>query len=158
MATLAGSAGSRKKLPIIDMTPMVDLAFLLLTFFVLTTTLTQKSSLHLRMPEKAIDGPHASVDGKKVLTLVLGPHNKIYWYMGVANGVAETTDFSNSGIRKILIDKMAAIRNLHVLIKPSDQSKYENMVDLLDEILITSVERYAIVEMEEPDRKLIAAN
>ena len=137
------------------MTPMVDLAFLLLTFFVLTTSLIKKSSLHLQMPDDTINASRPLIDGKKVLTVVLGSQNRIYWYMGVANGEGESTDFSSSGIRKILVEKKGVIKNLHVLIKASDQSQYKNVVDLLDELLITDVKRYAIVDMEEKDKQLI---
>jgi len=158
MATLTAPSGSRRKSTAIDMTPMVDLAFLLLTFFVLTTSLNKKMALDLRMPAKEIDNPSAPVNAKKVLTVVLGPQNKIFWYMGAANGNAETTNYSSQGIRKILIEKKANIKGLHVLIKASDHSQYKNMVDLLDEILITGIERYAIINMEKPDEELILSS
>jgi biopolymer transport protein ExbD len=159
MATLTAPSGSRRKSTAIDMTPMVDLAFLLLTFFVLTTNLTKPWTLQIDMPDKVSDtSKQKPIPAEKVLTLVLGAQNKIYWYTGIANGKGENTDFSSNGVRKILIDKKATIKNLHVLIKASDQSKYKNVIDVLDEMIITRIERYTIVEMEEPDRQLIARN
>lgn len=141
------------------MTPMVDLAFLLLTFFVLTTNLNSPWVLEMEMPDKLTDTTKQKpIKAEKVLTLVLGGQNKIYWYIGIANDKAENTDFSSKGVRKILIEKKATIKNLHVLIKASDQSKYKNVIDVLDEMIITHIERYTIVEMEEPDKQLIARN
>src|SRR5687767_1557896 len=133
MATLTVPAGSRKKLPVIDMTPMVDLAFLLLTFFVLTSVLSEPFALKLEMPDKVRDPiSRPPISAKRVLTLVLGEQNKIHWYIGSANGTAETTDFSGTGIRKVLNEKKSSIKDLYVLIKPSDQSQYKNVIDILD--------------------------
>lgn len=157
MATLTTSSGGRKKLPVIDMTPMVDLAFLLLTFFVLTTTLTDPFVVKLDMPEKN-PGPQPKIKAEKVLTLVLGEQNKIHWYVGTASDQAITTDFSANGIRKVLTEKKNSIKGLHVFIKPSNESQYQDIIDILDEMIITGIERYAIVEMETQDEKLIAMN
>lgn len=159
MATLTTPAGNRKKLPIIDMTPMVDLAFLLLTFFVLTTTLSDPWVLKLSMPEKiTVPINQPPIRANRVITLVLGAENKIYWYTGTASEAAETTNFSVGGIRKILIDKKRMVKDLYVLIKPSDKSQYKNIVDILDEMIITEMEHYAIVDMESQDKLLIARN
>jgi biopolymer transport protein ExbD len=154
MATLAAPSGSRRKSTTIDMTPMVDLAFLLLTFFVMTTTLSDPWVIRLDMPEKVIS-KQKPIKAEKVLTLVLGAQNKIYWYIGVANGKAELTNFSSSGVRKILSEKKTKIKNLHVLIKASDQSQYKNLIDVLDEMIIGHIERYTIVQMEKPDQELV---
>src|SRR5690348_14211328 len=117
MATLTTPAGGRKRLPAIDMTPMVDLAFLLLTFFVLTTTLSEPFTLELDMPHKPDKKtPQPPINAKRVLTLVLGEQNQIHWYVGEANGKAETTTFSGAGIRKVLIEKRNSIKDLYVLI------------------------------------------
>lgn len=156
MASLTAPSGSRRKSTAIDMTPMVDLAFLLLTFFVLTTSLSEPWVLKLNMPEKVTDtSKQKPIKAEKVLTLVIGSQNKIYWYTGVANGKGQATDLSAKGVRKILADKKAEIQNLHVLIKPSDQSHYQNLIDLLDEMIIGDIERYTIVEMEKPDLQLL---
>src|SRR5688572_9573449 len=138
MATLTVPAGSRKNLPVIDMTPMVDLAFLLLTFFVMTSILSEPYVLKINMPDKVESPtPQPPINAKRVLTLVLGDQNKIHWYVGTASDQAETTTFSGNGIRKLLIDKKNSIQDLHVLIKPSDQSQYKNIIDILDEMIIT---------------------
>jgi biopolymer transport protein ExbD len=159
MATLTAPSGNRKRLPAIDMTPMVDLAFLLLTFFVLTTTLSDPWVLKLSMPEKVTNtSPQPPINANRVLTLVLDQQNKVHWYVGTASEAAETTDFSNNGIRKVLLDKKRNIKDLYVLIKPSDRSQYKNVVDILDEMIITEMEHFAIVDMEGQDKLLIARN
>ena len=150
-------SGNRKSATFIDMTPMVDLAFLLLTFFVLTASLNKPWALRMEMPDKVTKpSQQKEIKAEKVLTLVLGSQNKIYWYIGLANGKAETTDFSSNGVRKILMDKKATVENLHVLIKASNQSQYKNLIDLLDEMIIGKIERYTIVDLEEPDHQLIS--
>ena len=154
MAAITG----KRSATFIDMTPMVDLAFLLLTFFVLTTSFFKPQVLPIAMPEKVTDTiKPPPLDYRRALTLVLGDHDKVYWYMGVAKGEGEITDFSTAGIRKLLLQKQVEIKNLYVLIKPSDKSQYKNMIDVLDEMVIANVQRYAIVDIEQGDKKLIGS-
>jgi biopolymer transport protein ExbD len=137
----------------IDMTPMVDLAFLLLTFFILTSTFYKPSLIQLTMPDKqATDPPERSA--KDVINFVLAENNKVYWWMGL-DPSAEMTNYSKQGIRKILKERSSVNPNLMVLIKPKDNSRYENMVDMLDEIEITAMTRYAIVDFTDEDQTRI---
>src|ERR1700755_1207826 len=79
-----GKVRSKKSSTKIDMTPMVDLAFLLLTFFMLTTTFNKPQTMEITMPEKPKpEDKQPLVNDQKVLTLMLGKDNKIYWYIGV---------------------------------------------------------------------------
>jgi biopolymer transport protein ExbD len=86
----------------IDMTPMVDLAFLLLTFFVLTSTFTKPAAMEIVMP---VNGPPSPV--KNVLTLILDKSDTIHYYYGMpdTNAAApfSTTDYSSKGVRQVLI-------------------------------------------------------
>ena len=135
---------------------MVDLAFLLLTFFILTTTLSKPQTMEITMPEKPKENDkQPEVNEKKVLTLVLGANDKVYWYVGITEPEAKRTDFSKDGIRKVLIEKKSEIRDLIVLIKAMDESKYKNMVDILDEITITSIQRFAIVDITPADKEIV---
>jgi biopolymer transport protein ExbD len=137
----------------IDMTPMVDLAFLLLTFFILTSTLTKVTIMDLSMPDVNTTEPPPRVPAAKVLNIALDKNDKILWWMGIDPRVSET-DYSRQGIRKLLMDKKSEIEGLVVLIKPKDESRYQNIVDLLDEIDITNTERYTIVDFSEEDKIL----
>jgi biopolymer transport protein ExbD len=152
-----GKVRSKKSSTRIDMTPMVDLAFLLLTFFVMTTTLNKPQTMEITMPEKPKkDDPEPpKVNERDVLTIVLGENDKVYWYTGITDPKIELTNFSATGIRKVLQTKKSEIPKLVVLIKPSDKSKYKNMVDILDEMNISVIQRYAMVDITPTDEELI---
>jgi biopolymer transport protein ExbD len=151
-----GKVRSKKTSTRIDMTPMVDLAFLLLTFFVMTTTLNKPQTMEITMPEKPKEeDKQPMVNEKRVLTLVLGENNKVYWYLGITDPKVELSDFSTDGIRKVLLQKNAQIKEMVVLIKPSDESKYKNVVDILDEMNISNIARYALVDITPTDKELI---
>ena len=151
-----GKVRSKKTSTRIDMTPMVDLAFLLLTFFVMTTTLNKPQTMEITMPEKPkAEDKQPVVNEKRVLTLVLGPENKVYWYLGITDPKVELSNFSNDGIRKVLLQQNSQIKEMVVLIKPSDESKYKNVVDILDEMNISNIARFALVEITSVDKELI---
>jgi biopolymer transport protein ExbD len=151
-----GKVRSKKTSTRIDMTPMVDLAFLLLTFFVMTTTLNKPQTMEITMPEKPKqEDKQPLVNEKRVLTLVLGNNDKIYWYLGITDPKINVTNFSNDGVRKILLRENAQIKEMVVLIKPSDESKYKNVVDILDEMNISNIARYALVDITDVDKELI---
>ena len=153
----SGNTRSKRHSTHLDMTPMVDLAFLLLTFFILTTTLKNPSAIQIQMPDKPdISVKQPEVKSERVLTLVLGEKDKVYWYHGIINPKVEVTNFSPTGIRSILLEKNAAIKKMVLLIKPSDKSRYKNMVDILDEIDITNIQHYYLVDETPKDRQLIA--
>src|SRR3954466_757937 len=91
---------SKKMSTKIDMTPMVDLAFLLLTFFILTTSFNKPTIMELVMPDNT--GTTQPVSKDNVLNLVLGENNKLFWFEGLGPGVNET-NYSKDGVRKILL-------------------------------------------------------
>ena len=139
----------------IDMTPMVDLAFLLLTFFVLTMTINKKFAMQVQTPDSRENTPTTPVNVKRVLTIVLGESDRIYYYQG-EQPKARLTDYSKGGIRELLLTSNRSIPKLVVLIKPSKESTYKNLVDVLDEIDITHTPHYYIVKETAEDRQLIA--
>ncbi len=141
----------------IDMTPMVDLAFLLLTFFILTTTFNKPKTMEVNMPDKVIDEKEQTkVNERDILNLILSENNKIYWYIGLEPPVNET-NYSSTGVRKVLLEQNRDNPKLMILIKPEDNSKYENMVNILDEMDITNSKRFAIVDYTPDDKTIIAA-
>jgi len=151
-----GKVRAKKASTKIDMTPMVDLAFLLLTFFMLATTFNKPQTMEITLPEKPKpEDKLPEVNEKKVLTLILDADDKVYWYVGITDPEVNVTNYSKDGIRKILADKSATIRDLVVLIKPSDKARYANMVDMLDEMTISNVKRFALVDITPEDLELI---
>jgi biopolymer transport protein ExbD len=151
-----GKVRAKKQSTKIDMTPMVDLAFLLLTFFILTTTFNKPKTMEVTMPDK-VDKPEeqTKINENDILNVVLAENDKIYYWIGLTPP-AEVTNFSKDGIRKILLEDNKANPKLMVLIKPKDESKYENMVDILDEMDITKTKRFAIVDFTDDDKAIIS--
>jgi biopolymer transport protein ExbD len=139
------------------MTPMVDLAFLLLTFFMLTTTFSKPYVARITMPGKPDPAAEApKIASHRVLTLVLDEKDRIYWYHGVNDPKVEATDFSQEGIRAVLLTKKEEIKDMWVLIKPSSRARYKNIVDIFDELQITEISNYTLMKPTADDEKLIA--
>ncbi len=140
-----------------DMTPMVDLAFLLLTFFMLTTTFNKPTVMQVAMPVK---GPATPVHESRSLTLLLDKNQQIRYFFGLNPGSdaarLHTTSFAADGLRQVLL-KFRQQPDGVVLIKPTDESTYQNMVDALDEMNITDQQKYALVDLNEADRALLTS-
>ncbi|MXV51259.1 biopolymer transporter ExbD [Pedobacter sp. HMF7647] len=165
--TLRSNSGRVKRLriaPRIDLTAMVDLCFLLITFFMLTTTLAKLKAMDVVMPVKETNQTGVSED--RSITICLGANDRLMWYKGTSKKPLLgpfRTNFSKGGIRKALTEQSAAIKNqykdkqLIVLIKASDHSSYKNLVDILDEMKIGSVDSYAIVDLTKEDMVMMKA-
>jgi biopolymer transport protein ExbD len=157
-----GKKHGRKKMSTrVDLTPMVDLGFLLVTFFMLTTTFSKPQTMEINMPVKpkevVADEEQNKVKASKALTIIIGEYNRIFWYQGLPDPkeqIAET-NFSADGIRKVLLEKNSQVQDMVVLIKPTDDASYKNVVDILDEMNISNIKRYAIVDITPVDLELI---
>jgi biopolymer transport protein ExbD len=171
MADITPSAGSGKERKIrsrklstrIDMTPMVDLGFLLITFFMLATTLLQPVSLQLSMPDKSCPDCTCQVAESGTLTVLLDSEDRVFYYQGIAQRgdvQLQGTDFSATGIRAVLAHyKRQAARlrpeGLTVLIKASDAAQYGHVIDLIDELAINGIGQYALLDLTEVEKNLI---
>jgi biopolymer transport protein ExbD len=115
-------AGAKKKAkkhaPHIDMTPMVDLMCLLITFFMLTTAFSKAKIMEINLPEKLKDKniEPPKISASRTLNIVLGPNNKLYYYPGTVkpedyNSLPPLmeTDFSPTGIRTLLLERNRAL-------------------------------------------------
>lgn len=155
MATIAPQTSlvSRRKIHSLkmDMTPLVDLGFLLITFFIFTTALSQPSILHLVMPTKGSTSPVAQ---SHALTILLDKE-KAYAYEGLweeavlQNRMVETRYDLQKGIGHLIRQKqknMAQQDDLVVLIKPLTSTTYERVLTALDEMQINQVKKYAILD------------
>lgn len=182
-----GKVRAKKNSTNIDMTPMVDLAFLLLTFFMLTTTFGKPKTMEINMPVK----PDIEVKNEvnNAITVLLSGDNKVFWYYGELKPETKltATDFSKDGIRKLFIEKnqkaydeiqklrAEGLKNkvadttlkrmevdikgkkyaLMVLVKTDDKAKYKNVIDVLDELNITFIGKYALVDLAQQEYDMI---
>jgi len=150
-----------KKISIeVDMNPMVDLAFLLLTFFMLATTFSKPQVMELVMPvlpDKEDVEQEQPIKESQALTILLAGEDEVYWYVGISEPEVQQVRFNTGGVRQMLEEAHNNITDLVVLIKPMDNSRYENLIDLLDEINVIGIERYAIADVTERDRSMIAS-
>ncbi|HAH22923.1 MAG TPA: biopolymer transporter ExbD [Prolixibacteraceae bacterium] len=177
----------------VDLTPMVDLGFLLITFFMLTTSMLKPQTMEIGVPSKddVKEEEQNKVKASQAITVLLGKENKLYYYFGTEeNGVTPElieTDYSSEGIRKMLMTKnydvMKEVEQLKkdkadkkvsqedytkrladlraskgapvIMIKAADEANYKNLVDILDEMQICNIGRYAIVDITPDDLAMI---
>lgn len=167
-----GKVRSKKQNSKVDLTAMVDLAFLLITFFMLTTSLSKPQSMPLGLPAKddeKVKIPPVKTDQRRTVTIILGGSDQIKWYHGLLeapepDGKPTTTDYSSNGIRKEILKRVASIpqvmgdkdKGMIVIIKPTKKSTYKNLVDILDEMAICKVPTYAIVNDFTPEENKLA--
>ena len=188
--------GTKKLSTRVDLTPMVDLGFLLITFFMLTTTMIKPQTMEIAMPskDKVPDEEQTKVKASRAITIILDKENKVYYYEGTRENEMDPTvklsDFSSEGIRKFLIernvdvmlkveelDKERDLKDMQqeeydkkkleimgdkkapiVIIKATEEATYKNLIDILDEMAICNIGRYAIVDITEYDIELLKAS
>ena len=162
----------------VDLTPMVDLGFLLITFFMLTTTMSKPKTMEINMPykdEQLKEEDETKIKESTALTVLLSKKHRIYYYEGMATDpevppdVKVTTFKPEKGIRDVIIEKKKKVDDLKrkgqlnekdkttVLIKPDTTSTYEDLVNILDEMAINDIRVYAIVDITDVDREFITA-
>jgi len=176
-ALQATQRGSPKRISIrIDLTPMVDLGFLLITFFMLTTVLAKPQIMPVILPEQDGNVDPQPVKNSTVLTLLLGGQNQVYWYEGVDEARLDSTGYMSSGLRRIILNKKnrvfqqwgdesrpdsrhagasKQVSRLTVLIKPTAAASYKNVVDALDEMRICGIARYVLLDVSEAELDFI---
>jgi biopolymer transport protein ExbD len=169
----------------VDMTPMCDLGFLLITFFIFTTTMQTPTTMNLNMPKDTQKKEEQTeVKQSGALTIMLGKGDQIYYYEGqleVAEGKNNFKQTTFKGIRDIIINKRKEVMSRYVtdpeceakslkdgkpadycrdkdfvvIIKPDDDATYRNTVDILDEMTINNVKRFAMIKILDDEVKLI---
>jgi biopolymer transport protein ExbD len=194
-----GKKKATKHAPHIDMTPMVDLMCLLITFFMLTTAFSKPKIMEIILPEKIKD-PKEKQEAPKIaksrtINIILGPENKVYWYPGMVEDPKnppplQVTDLSASGIRQVLLERNRAlfkkitqfndeitagkitiphdsVQKAISKLKSDDDTgpivrimayktaTYGNFVDILDEMSIIGIARYAFVDISLMEQSMI---
>jgi len=158
-----GKSGARhtNKLPVrVDLTALVDLAFLLITFFMLTTTLSKSKSLPLVMPDK---GPvDMAVGASRTMTICLGKNNQAMWYLGTAENpiIAPKTIAYGADMNKAILATAKQVaastgKSMIIIVKPSAHSVYNNLVATIDELNATRTSSYAIADIAPKDIDLL---
>lgn len=167
-----GKVRAKKMSTRVDMTPMVDLGFLLITFFMLATTMSKPTSMTLAVPDKTEDTDTEKsepIKASKVLTLFMGDNDDVYYLDGIAaDDEKAKTDLKTTrygyDLRSVIFASQKRINAANpkddkgneafvVVIKPTAVSTYKNMVDVLDEMAITKTKRYALVDALTPSEK-----
>jgi hypothetical protein len=152
---------SRHKMqpPVMDMTPMVDLGFLLITFFVFTTTVSTPAAMSLFMPNDKIMKDPNNLPETLALTFLLAGQDRVYYYHGSwenalkENKIFQTSYSFRSGMGEIIRQKQKSLDaaaevtgGMMLLIKPAFNAAYRNVIDALDEVMINKVKKYAVME------------
>ncbi len=170
----------------VDMTPMVDLGFLLITFFIFTATLSSPSTMDLNMPKDTNkDEDQTKTKQSGALTIMLGQNNNVYYYEGeLAPDGSNFKQTTFTGIRTEIINKKKSViasyrgsptcedkarkagkdprtecadEDFVVVIKPMPEATYKNTVDILDEMTINNVKRFAMVKIADSEKSLVYA-
>jgi len=162
-----GNTSSKKLSTRVDLTPMVDLGFLLITFFIFTYNMSKPKTMKLIMPA---DGSGTVIGESSALTVIPSGNDKIFYYHGtlvnaLKLGLFGVTNYSFKGLGDIIRAKQHAMdklkpgmrKDLMLIIKPAEETKYENVINILDEVLINNIPHYAIVDVSS-DEKVAMAN
>ncbi len=152
---------SRKKQIHVDMTPMVDLGFLLITFFMFVTSFSKPNVMDLGLPAKSPPDLGNVIDFRNQITFILGENNRVFYYQKemkdlIPSDLKETT-MGGMEISKLISSyKKAAPKPeiFTIIIKPTDDANYKNFVDILDNMAITNSERYGISEIKPSEKKI----
>lgn len=148
----------------IDMTPMVDLGFLLITFFVMTAKLAEPTVVGLNMPKESTERTPVPESGS--FTILINGPDELYVYYGNAHDVTAPSQFIKTsmsptgGLRDLIQQRQRYLdesgfregrKGLMFLIKPSPEATYRQLMDVLDEAFINIVEKYVIVSPDAED-------
>ena len=152
-----------KKSTRVDLTPMVDLGFILVTFFVFTAALNESKAMNLLLPNDNNLAINDDICESCALTFILSKNNIVHYYEGSEkNASYKMTDYSSNGIRQNIIDKRKWViqkrgkDELIIIVKPGKESSFKNLVDVVDECNITVVKRYHLAEPSAGENKMIA--
>ena len=143
-----GVKKSKKLSTRVDLTPMCDLGFLLITFFIFTTTMSQPTAMRLFLP-KDVDKPDEQNKLKEsaAFTVMPGKDDQVYYYEGLDPSKIQVANWKT--IRDAILDKKRRTdpKDFMVIIKPDKDATYKNTVDMLDEMTIDAIHRYALVDI-----------
>ena len=160
-----GKVRSKKASTRVDLTAMVDLAFLLITFFILTTTLQKPKAMDLVLPDKDEKDltVRLPVAASKTMTILLGANNRLEWFRGTTNepiGQPQVMGYGKNDLRASLLAQAKLVKeasgdDMMVIIMPSMKSNYNNLVTVMDELDITKNTKRAIVDISPAEIEIL---
>lgn len=165
-----GVRRSKKLSTRVDLTPMVDLGFLLITFFIFTFTISKPAAMKLAMPDdRKPDSNPPNVGESSALTVLPLANDKVFYYHGtlaiaMKNGSYGIVNYSfKDGLGQVIRDKQVAMdrsgkaprKDLTLMIKPTEEATYQNVVDVLDEVKINDVKIYALMNITEEEKAIL---
>jgi biopolymer transport protein ExbD len=141
----------------VDLTPMVDLGFLLITFFIFTTTISESKAMGLVVPTDEVKSNPTTISEEKTIQLLLS-NNAVFYYYGNAYKNMQSVSYSAKGIRQVLIEKQKSIHKkfgsaseMVVCIKPLNESAYKHLIEVLDEMAINGIKKYIVMDADVSD-------
>lgn len=160
-----GKVRSKKQSTRVDMTPMVDLGFLLITFFMFTTTFSKPNVMDLGLPAKPkVDEQKPKdifIDYTNSISIIIGKDNRLFYHQLGREELTEEklveTTYDKEGITKVIEDAKRRAKDpakFTVIIKPTDDAVYKNFVDILDEMAITKNEQYGVTEIKDWEKAI----
>jgi biopolymer transport protein ExbD len=140
----------------LDMTPMVDVAFLLLTFFMLTTTFSKSNTMEINIPPEKSE---VKVVESNVMTLRIADNVMVYCSLGNETprkiplyDPRDTSQLALSGeLRQLLRNQTAANPKLVIVVKISEKAKYKHLVDIIDELNLMKIDRFSLDDYTDQD-------
>lgn len=151
---------SRKNLVKMDMTPMVDLGFLLISFFMFTTNFNKPNVVDLSLPAST-ESRGNEIDLSNSITLILGENNRVFYHQldqkSLTSNLLKEVSFDKFGLTHLIERAKKAAKDpsiFTVIIKPTDDANYKNFVDALDEMTLTKSQHYGIADMRDWETKI----
>ncbi|MBC7827690.1 MAG: biopolymer transporter ExbD, partial [Chitinophagaceae bacterium] len=152
----------------VDLTPMVDLGFLLITFFIFTTTMSEPSAMKLILP--ADGGEETPIMQSRSLTVVPFRDNRVFYYHGILEDALQSGRYGivsylyDTGIGQVIRAKQEAMnlkdpmsaKTMMVIVKPMNTASYRNVVDIMDEMTINQVKSFALSDLTINETKVLA--
>ncbi len=133
----------------IDMTPLVDVAFLLLTFFMLTTSMSRPQTMEINLPP---DDVNVEIAESNLLTLRVDAKERVFWSVGIES----PTKIEFGALREFLRQRSEANQKLVTLIKVDREAKYSTMVNMMDELNLANITRFSLAPMNDQDKEMLS--
>jgi len=169
MAELNVNPGDKKRrraIPRVDLTPMVDLGFLLITFFMYTTTMASPKTMEVNIPSNEPTPNPTRIIAESTITLIPVAKHRVVYYEGILEDQAQMRICAVQNIRDVLLQKQQkvialpatfskAAHKMYVVIKPNNDCTYADVVQLLDEMNIINAPYYSLVDVTGEEQKMI---